>query len=273
MDVQARNRSELEFDLHNALRNGQFEVYYQPIYSLKSRRYSVCEALVRWRHPKRGLVSPAEFIPVAEEMGLIVAIGEWVLRQACNECVKWPSDINVAVNISSLQFRSGDLVPSVCGALADSGLAPERLEPELTESVLLHDMAFTGIAMEQLRGLRVRISLDDFGTGYSSLSYLHKLPLNKVKIDRSFLAGLGTSEKTLLMLRGVARLSTELGLTVVVEGIETEEQLQLIARDADIDEVQGFLFSRPIPARDLLAVLVRSVPPTPKPCTTPARAA
>ena len=257
MDVQARKRMELEFDLHQALKNGEFEVHYQPIYSFKKRGFSVCEALVRWRHPRRGLVSPAEFIPVAEEMGLIVPIGDWVLRQACLECATWPADVNVAVNISSVQFRSGDLLPSVCAALAGAELAPERLELELTESVLLNDVNVTTVVMEQLHQLRVRISLDDFGTGYSSLSYLHTLPLNKVKIDRSFLAGLGTSEKTLLMLRGVARLSTELGLTVVVEGIETDDQLAMISHDTHVDEVQGYLFSRPLPSRELQALLQR----------------
>ncbi len=258
MDTEARARRDLEFDLRQALRRGEFELHFQPIFNLRQRRFTVCEALLRWNHPERGKVSPGEFVPVAEEMGLIVEIGDWVLRQACAECMKWPSGINVAVNISPLQFRRGGIVASVRKALTETGLPAQRLEVELTESVLLQDLPFTGGAMQQLHDMKVGISLDDFGTGYSSLSYLHSLPLNKVKIDRAFLEGLGTSEKTLVILRGVARLSAELGLSVVVEGIETEEQLAVVAAESNIGEVQGFYFSRPLPVADLRSLLLDS---------------
>ena len=255
MDVQARARRDIELDLRQALANDVFELYYQPLYNLRSNRYSCCEALIRWNHPQRGMISPAEFVPIAEETGLIVEIGKWVLRQACLEAAKWPSDIHVAVNISAVQFRRGGVVSAVRQALAASGLAPQRLEVEITESLLLQNLQSTRITLHQLRDIGVRISLDDFGTGYSSLSYLHSLPLHKVKIDRSFVQSLGASDRSLVLLRGVARLSAELGMSVVVEGIETEEQFALVAAEGNVDEVQGYLFSRPVPSRDVRQLL------------------
>ena len=255
MGVQAVARSELEFDLRQAVRNEEFELHYQPIYNLQTGRFSLCEALIRWRHPTRGLLAPGEFISVAEEMGLIVDIGKWVLKRACAECMNWPVDVRVAVNISPLQFRRGDIVMSVSNALEEAGLHPSRLELELTESVLLQDVAFTSLTMKLLHMRQVSISLDDFGTGYSSLSYMNELPLSKVKIDRSFLAGIEKNEKTLLMLRGLTRLSAELGLSVVIEGVETERQLQLITKATDVQEVQGYLFSRPLPAAGVRELL------------------
>jgi diguanylate cyclase (GGDEF)-like protein len=255
MDVKAQARRSLELDLRKALANDAFEIYYQPVVNLHTRRISTCEALLRWPDPERGMVSPGEFISVAEEMGLIVEIGRWVLRRACLECMKWPNDVRVAVNLSSIQFRRSNVMGAVRGALAASGLSASRLEIEITESVLLQDTDATRVTLHQLRDLGVRISLDDFGTGYSSLSYLHSFPLHKVKIDRSFLDGIETSERSLSLLRGVARLSAELGMTVVVEGVETDAQLALIARESSIDEAQGFLFSRPIPGRSILEML------------------
>jgi diguanylate cyclase (GGDEF)-like protein len=255
MDVKAQARRSLELDLRKALANDAFEIYYQPVVNLHTRRISTCEALLRWPDPERGMVSPGEFISVAEEMGLIVEIGRWVLRRACLECMKWPNDVRVAVNLSSIQFRRSNVMGAVRGALAASGLSASRLEIEITESVLLQDTDATRVTLHQLRDLGVRISLDDFGTGYSSLSYLHSFPLHKVKIDRSFLDGIETSERSLSLLRGVARLSAELGMTVVVEGVETDAQLALIARESSIDEAQGFLFSRPIPGRSILDML------------------
>ena len=201
------------------------------------------------------MISPAEFIPVAEEMGLIVEIGNWVLQQACRDCSRWPSDVRVAVNISANQFRRGNLVNSVREALANSGLASNRLEIEITESVLFQDTRATRQALSQLRDLGVRLSLDDFGTGYSSLSYLHSLPLNKVKIDRSFLEGLAAGDRSLVLLRGIARLSAQLGLSVTVEGIETAEQLALVSAVDTVEEVQGFLFSPAIPFREITRLL------------------
>lgn len=255
MDIKAQARRALELDLRTALANDSFEVFYQPLLNLKTKRISSCEALLRWPHPERGLISPAEFIPVAEEMGLIVDIGEQVVRKVCAECMRWPGEVSAAVNISPTQFRRGNLIAMIKRALAESGLPAERLEIEITESVLFQDVHETRTKLNELRELGVRISLDDFGTGYSSLSYLHSFPFDKVKIDRSFLDGLGTSGRTLTLLRGVARLSNDLGLSVVVEGIETEEQLSLIAREDSVDEAQGYLFSAAIPARQIRQLL------------------
>jgi EAL domain-containing protein (putative c-di-GMP-specific phosphodiesterase class I) len=251
MDVQAQARRTLELDLRTALANDGFEIYYQPIINLKTRRISTCEALLRWPHPERGMISPAEFIPVAEEMGLIVQLGNQVLRKAAAECMNWPEDVAVAVNLSAIQFRRSNVLASVRDALDVSGLPPHRLELEITESVLLQDSEASRHALQQLRDIGVRISLDDFGTGYSSLSYLHSFPLNKVKIDRSFLTGIDAEGRSLTLLRGISKLSAELGLTVVIEGIETKLQLGLIASDGNIDEAQGFLFSRPVPTHEI----------------------
>ncbi len=255
MGVQALERRELEFDLRQAIVNDEFELHYQPIYNLAEQRFTVCEALVRWRHPRRGMLAPGEFISVAEEMGLIVDIGKLVLRRACLECAQWPEDVSVAVNISPLQFRRGDIVTSVAEALEAADLRPSRLELELTESVLLQDVAFTSLTMKLLHMRQVAISLDDFGTGYSSLSYMNELPLSKVKIDRSFLAGIEKANKAMLMLRGLTRLSAELGLSVVIEGVETESQLELITAATQVQMVQGYLFSRPLPGEDVRKLL------------------
>jgi EAL domain-containing protein (putative c-di-GMP-specific phosphodiesterase class I) len=201
------------------------------------------------------MISPAEFIPIAEEMGLIVEIGNWVLRRACHDCAQWPGDVRVAVNLSPIQFRRGNLMSSINEALAASGLAPNRLEVEITESVLLQDTEVTRAILQELREFGVRISLDDFGTGYSSLSYLHNFPLHKVKIDRSFLAGVGANTRALPLLRNVARLIAELGMSVTMEGIETREQLDLIANEGTFDEAQGFLFSPAVRQQELMAFL------------------
>lgn len=237
----------LELDLRRALANEEFELFYQPLVNLKSGRITTCEALLRWNHPERGTVSPIDIIPVAEDMGLIVDLGRWILRKACMECMKWPEGVSVAVNFSSQQFHQRDVLSEVRYALEVSGLPPKRLEIEITESSLLRNTQWTHDALTQLKAAGVRISLDDFGTGYSSLSYLHNFPLNKVKIDRSFLEGID-ADRPLMLLRGVARLSADLGMSVVVEGIETNEQLELISADGTVTEAQGYLFSRPVPA-------------------------
>jgi len=255
MDVKAQARRSLEADLRNALVNDCFEVYYQPLINLKTKRISTCEALLRWPHPERGMISPAEFIPIAEETGLIVELGDWVLRRACGECRKWPSEVRVAVNLSPIQFRRANVIQTVQKALDASGLPANRLELEITESVLIQDTDGTRAALRQLKELGVRISLDDFGTGYSSLSYLHSFPLDKVKIDRSFLQGIGASERSQTLLYGVARLSAQLGLAVAVEGVETEEELAIIGRGPGVDEVQGFLFGPAIPSRAIRKLL------------------
>jgi diguanylate cyclase (GGDEF)-like protein len=237
----------LELDLRKALANEEFELFYQPLVNLKSGRISTCEALLRWNHPVRGTVSPIDIIPVAEDMGLIIDLGRWILRVACMECMKWPEGVSVAVNFSPQQFHQRDVLSEVRYALEVSGLPAHRLEIEITESSLLRNTQLTHDVLSQLSAIGVRISLDDFGTGYSSLSYLHNFPLQKVKIDRSFLEGIDT-DRPLTLLRGVARLSSDLGMSVVVEGIETNEQLELISVDGTVTEAQGYLFSRPVPA-------------------------
>jgi diguanylate cyclase (GGDEF)-like protein len=252
--VEARRT--LELDLRRALANEEFELFYQPLVNVKSGRISTCEALLRWNHPVRGTVSPIDIIPVAEDMGLIVDLGRWILRKACMECMKWPEGVSVAVNFSPQQFHQRDVLSEVRYALEVSGLPANRLEIEITESSLLRNTQLTHDVLSQLHSLGVRISLDDFGTGYSSLSYLHNFPLQKVKIDRSFLEGIDT-DRPLTLLRGVARLSADLGMSVVVEGIETNEQLELVSTDGTVSEVQGYLFSKPVPAtrvRQLLNV-------------------
>jgi diguanylate cyclase (GGDEF)-like protein len=237
----------LELDLRKALANEEFELYYQPLVNLKSGRISTCEALLRWNHPVRGTVSPIDIIPIAEDMGLIIDLGRWILRKACMECMKWPDRVSVAVNFSPQQFHQRDILNEVRYALEVSGLPADRLEIEITESSLLRNTQLTHDVLAQLHALGVRISLDDFGTGYSSLSYLHNFPLQKVKIDRSFLEGIDT-DRPLTLLRGVARLSADLGMSVVVEGVETNEQLERISSDGTVTEAQGYLFSRPVPA-------------------------
>jgi diguanylate cyclase (GGDEF)-like protein len=236
----------LELDLRKALANEEFELFYQPLVNLKTGKIATCEALLRWNHPVRGTVSPVEIIPVAEDMGLIVDLGRWILRKACMECMKWPEGVSVAVNFSPQQFHQRDLLSEVRYALEASGLPAHRLEIEITESSLLRNTQLTHDVLSQLQTIGVRISLDDFGTGYSSLSYLHNFPLQKVKIDRSFLEGID-SDRPLTLLRGVARLSADLGMSVVVEGIETNEQLELVSADGTVNEAQGYLFSRPVP--------------------------
>jgi diguanylate cyclase (GGDEF)-like protein len=241
------SRRILELDLRKALANEEFELFFQPLVNLKSGKITTCESLLRWNHPVRGTVSPVDIIPVAEDMGMIVDLGRWILRKACMECMKWPEGVSVAVNFSPQQFHQRDVLSEIRYALEVSGLPAQRLEIEITESSLLRNTQLTHDVLSQLRAIGVRISLDDFGTGYSSLSYLHNFPLQKVKIDRSFLEGID-ADRPLTLLRGVARLSADLGMQVVVEGIETNEQLELISADGSVTEAQGYLFSRPVPA-------------------------
>jgi diguanylate cyclase (GGDEF)-like protein len=247
-------RRNLEIDLRKALANEEFELFYQPLVNLQSGKISTCEALLRWNHPSRGTVSPIDIIPVAEDIGLIGDLGRWILGQACLECMHWPEVVSVAVNFSPQQFHQHDILSQVRHALEVSGLPASRLEIEITESSLLRNTQLTREVLSQLYALGVRISLDDFGTGYSSLSYLHNFPLQKVKIDRSFLEGIDT-DRPLKLLRGVARLSTDLGMSVVVEGIETNEQLELINADGTVNEAKGYLFSRPVPATRIRQLL------------------
>jgi diguanylate cyclase (GGDEF)-like protein len=258
MEASAQARRALEFDLRSATESEDFELYYQPLFNLKTRRIESCEALLRWPHKERGMVSPAEFIPVAEEMGLIVEIGNQALYKACLECRRWPGETAVAVNLSSIQFDRSNVPALVRETLAATDVPPHRLEIEITESTLLRNTRRTRADLDQLAEFGVKISLDDFGTAYSSLSYLHSFPFHKVKIDQSFLQGLGEDERRLTLLRGVTRLSAQLGLRVVVEGVETEQQLALVAAEDSVDEVQGYLFCRPMPAADLRKLLYAS---------------
>lgn len=257
MAQTVETRRTLELELRHALANEEFELFYQPLVNLKTGRITTCEALLRWNHPTRGFVPPSDIIPIAEDMGLIVDLGRWILRKACMECMHWPDGVGVAVNFSSQQFHRRDVLTDVRFALEVSGLPAERLDIEITETSLLRNSQWTLDVLAQLRAAGVRISLDDFGTGYSSLSYLNNFPLQKVKIDRSFLEGID-KDRPLTLLRGVARLSAELGMKVVVEGIETNEQLELIALEGTITEAQGYLFSPPVPARQIRQLLAAS---------------
>jgi diguanylate cyclase (GGDEF)-like protein len=258
MEARAQARRALELDLRNALETEAFELHYQPLFNLKTRSIPTCEALLRWPHPARGMAPAAEFIPVAEEMGIIVEIGKQVLNKACLECLKWPGGTSVAVNLSSMQFSRSNVPALVRDVLAATNLSPSRLEIEITESTLLQDTKRTRDQLHQLERLGVKISLDDFGTAYSSLSYLHSFPFHKVKIDQSFLRGLGDDERRVTLLRGMTRLSAQLGLHVVVEGVETEEQLELLLSDDSIDEAQGYLLCRPMSASDVRKLLYTS---------------
>jgi len=255
MDARAQARRLLEIDLRLALQRNEFEVHYQPIRDLASGEIAVCEALVRWRHPQRGLIAPDQFIPLAEETGLIVKLGDWVLRTACADAARW-SEACVAVNLSPVQFRNPDLVASVKAALQRSGLPARRLELEITESVLLQNSETTREMLLALRELGVKIALDDFGTGYSSLSYLRSFPFDKIKIDRSFINELATGKDSLAIVRAVTGLGNSLGIVTTAEGVETDAQLDLLAREG-CTQVQGYLISKPRPVAEVEHMLIR----------------
>ncbi len=256
MDERLQQRRMLELDLRRALQAAEFELYYQPLVNLAQAQVSSFEALLRWHHPQRGMVSPAEFIPLAEDLGLIGTIGAWVIRTACREAAHWPAHVKVAVNLSPIQFRGETLVATVREALATSGLTASRLELEITESVLLQNDEHTIAVLHDLRALGVRISLDDFGTGYSSLSYLRSFPFDKVKIDQSFVRGLSSNDGSIHIVRAVHSLCSGIGMVMTAEGVETEEQLAILRRERCM-EIQGYLFSRPKPAGDALGIIER----------------
>jgi diguanylate cyclase (GGDEF)-like protein/PAS domain S-box-containing protein len=256
MDRQAQKRRDMELDLRRAFANGEFEVHYQPLVDIAADRISGFESLLRWRHPEKGMISPADFIPVAEDIGLIVALGEWVLREACSEAVRWPADIKVAVNLSPIQFRSRNLVQVVISALAHSGLSPKRLELEITESVFLAETEANLAILHQLRELGVSISMDDFGTGYSSLSYLRSFPFDKIKIDRSFVKDLAQRSDCVAIVRAISGLGRSLNITTTAEGVETMDQLDWL-RAEGCNEVQGFLFSAAKPAAEVEQLLLK----------------
>ncbi|MCJ2054218.1 putative bifunctional diguanylate cyclase/phosphodiesterase [Methylobacterium sp. J-070] len=253
MDARMQARRKLELDMRQALARREFQLHYQPQLQLESGRLIGCEALIRWKHPERGLVSPLDFIPLAEEIGLIVPIGEWVVRQACRDAMTWPAAMSVAVNVSPAQFKNDRLVETIISALATSGLPARRLEVEITEGVLLQENERTLQTLHRLRELGVRVSMDDFGTGYSSLSYLRSFPFDKIKIDRSFVKDLAGKPDGEAIIRAIAGLGKSLGMTTVAEGVETAEQMQRIRLEGCTD-VQGYLISRPVPAEELARV-------------------
>jgi len=250
MDARVESRRKLEMDLHEAIEKQQFAVHFQPTIRLNDNSVAGFEALLRWKHPERGMISPAEFIPIAEETGLINQIGQWVLLEACKQAAMWPLHMSVAVNLSPVQFRQATLPLQIMSALSKSGLAPSRLELEITEAVLLKDSESTQATLKQLRDIGVRIALDDFGTGYSSLSYLSRFQFDKIKIDRSFVNDMNTRNDALSIVRAITALGADLGMTVTAEGVETEEQLAQL-RNVRCTEVQGFYFSKPKAANDL----------------------
>ncbi|MEM8877157.1 MAG: PAS-domain containing protein [Pseudomonadota bacterium] len=250
MDARMQTRRELEIDMRKALRNGEFRLHYQPLVDLKTDKISGFEALLRWPHPQRGMVSPGEFIPIAEETGLIVALGEWVIQQACKDAVKWPAGVRIAVNLSPAQFRDERLIETAFGALARSKLAANRLELEITENALLDNNESTLKTLHGLRDMGVRIAMDDFGTGYSSLSYLRSFPFDKIKIDGSFVRDLSARPDAAAIVNAVASLSQSLGMSTTAEGVETEEQKEIV-RQAGYTEMQGFLFSPAVSAEEV----------------------
>ena len=250
-------RRKAETELRTAFQSGTLEVDFQPIVSLRSMRPTSCEALIRWPAANDEMKSPAQFIPLAEEMGIISDVGAWVLRRACGECSKWPDGISVAVNVSKLQLREPNLHLVVAEALAASALSPRRLQIEIPEDVVHEDFSSTRTAVDQLRTMGVAVCVDNFGTGYSGLSWLQDLLIDKIKIDRSFVSNLPTDTRSVRLLRGITKLCSEIDIAVGVKGIETQIQADIIAAEADIDEVQGFLFSSAISAPRVEELLAR----------------
>jgi len=247
MNIRLQEQRKLELDLRGAVERGEFELYYQPLVAAHSGEITGFEALLRWFHPERGMISPADFIPLAEDTGIIAPLGEWVIRTACAQAASWPADLKVAVNLSPAQFRNKSIGLIVASALGSTGLAPRRLELEITESALLQDSDATGAALHELRGLGVRIAMDDFGTGYSSLSYLRSFPFDRIKIDRAFVQDLGRKPDCIAIFETIVGLGRGLGIATTAEGVETPEQLRVVA-DLGCSEVQGFLLGAPGPA-------------------------
>ncbi len=258
MDKDYNDRKRMKEALRQALHNGELSLAYQPVVDLRTRKVVGCEALTRWNHPELGTVPPDIFIPIAEEMGVISELTDWVLHTATLECVQWPGQVGVAVNISARDFRGNNVQRMVASALEKSGLAPERLEIEVTETVLVDELEAASRALSEIAAKGVGIALDDFGTGYSSLGYLHDLPFSKLKIDRTFTADVTSDPRALKLMRNIARLSKDLEMIVTVEGVETEEQLEVIAQIGLIDQIQGYIFGAPVPQNEI-AELVHSV--------------
>ena len=259
MDARMKARRDLEMDLRNALTNKEFELHYQPLVNLESNEITSFEALLRWHHPKRGLISPADFIPIAEETGLIIPLGEWVLRTACNETANWPNDVKVAVNLSPSQIKSRNLIDVVTSALEDSGMPAKRLQLEITETVLMHNTFGTLATLHKLRELGVQIAMDDFGTGYSSLSYLRSFPFDKIKIDRSFIQDISSAAEPLAIVHAVAGLAKCLNMVSTAEGVETQQQMETL-QNVGCTEMQGYFFSKAKPAAEIVEEFLKPGP-------------
>jgi predicted signal transduction protein with EAL and GGDEF domain len=250
MNTRMKARRELEMDMRKALVAKEFELHYQPLVNLQTNEVSAFEALLRWNHEKRGMVSPVEFIPIAEETGLIIPLGEWVLKTACHEAVNWPAPLKVAVNLSAAQLNNRNLLNLVTTVIAESGMPAHKLQLEITESVLLQNTFSTLATLHELRRMGVQIALDDFGTGYSSLSYLRSFPFDKIKIDRSFIKDLADGAEPLAIVHAVAGLAKRLNMTSTAEGVETQQQLETL-QAIGCTEMQGYLFSRARPASEI----------------------
>jgi diguanylate cyclase (GGDEF)-like protein/PAS domain S-box-containing protein len=261
MDEELQARKKLESDLRRALVNSELEVHYQPVINLASEKMVAVEALMRWRHPVRGLTNPAEFISVSEDTGLIIAMGEWVLRTACAQVLAWPG-IRVAVNLSPVQFRHQELVETVQGVLTETRLDPGRLELEITERVLIHDAGAALMILTELKRIGINIAMDDFGTGYSSLAYLNAFPFDKIKIDRSFISELRNEDKSSAIVRSVLSLGNSLDMTITAEGVETKEQAAFL-RAEGCHQAQGYFFGWPMRPDEVTALLSRPVDRTP----------
>jgi diguanylate cyclase (GGDEF)-like protein/PAS domain S-box-containing protein len=255
MDSRMKARRDLEMNLRNALANNEFELYYQPLVNLQNNEITAFEALLRWHHPTRGIISPADFIPIAEETGLIVPVGEWVLRRACEETANWPNEMKVAVNLSPSQLKSRNLVAVVMSALAHSGMAASRLQLEITETVLMQNTFSTLATLHELRKLGVQIAMDDFGTGYSSLSYLRSFPFDKIKIDRSFIQDMANGAEPFAIVRAVTGLANNLSIISTAEGVETRQQLEAL-QTIGCTEMQGYYFSRARPAAEIVEMFL-----------------
>jgi predicted signal transduction protein with EAL and GGDEF domain len=257
MDKKLRERRALQKDLRSAVERDELVLHYQP-QAVISGEITGFEALVRWRHPERGMVSPGLFIPVAEDSGLIIPIGEWILREACREAASWPRPMQVAVNLSPVQFRRGDVAKLVHEVLLETGLPAGRLELEITEGVLIDDFSRAISTLRRLKSLGVRIAMDDFGTGYSSLSYLQSFPFDKIKIDQSFVSRVASNPQSALIIRAVIGLGHGLSMPIVAEGVETKDQLEFL-RAEGCDEVQGYFIGRPLQIDAYAAVIERQV--------------
>jgi EAL domain-containing protein (putative c-di-GMP-specific phosphodiesterase class I) len=254
MNKELNDRRQIEVDLREAIDRNEIELYYQPILDVRRNVITGFEGLARWRHPVKGMVPPTLFIPVAEDSGLIVPLGEWVLREACRKSVQWPEHLRIAVNLSPMQFLSPNLFHVIEEILAETGLRPNRLELEITERIFMEDKESTLSTLRRIKALGVRIALDDFGTGYSSLSYLRSFPFDKIKIDRAFVSDLNEKSDNVVIVQAVVSIARAFGMTTTAEGVETENQQNFLAA-LGCDEVQGYLYSAPVPIEEVSALI------------------